>query len=151
VRLLIHESSFESNLLRGLLLALARLAFFSALGLTAGMLFSFPVAVFTAFAFLLITGLSGLLGAAPPVAAGESAPGWLAAVLNVALRSLIQLERWITPPLARFEPLSFLPTGAFIPWSLVGQAWGILVLAYGGVLALLGIWLFSRREMGLAA
>lgn len=150
-RLLIRESSFESNFLRALLLVLARLAFFTALGLTAGALFSFPVAVFTAFAFLFITGLSGWVGTETLMAEGKMSPAWLADLLNVTTRGIIQVAHWITPPLARFEPLSFLPTGAFIPWVLVSEAWGILALVYGGALAVLGIWLFSRREMGLAA
>jgi len=150
-RLLIRESSFESNFIRALLLALAQLAFFTALGLTAGALFSFPVAVFTAFAFLFITGLSGWVGADALMAEGDLSPAWLVNLLNVATRGIIHAAHWITPPLARFEPLNFLPIGAFIPWALVGEAWGILALVYGGTLAALGIWMFSRREMGLAA
>jgi len=151
VRLLIRESSFESNFLRALLLALAQLAFFSALGLTAGALFSFPVAVFASFAFLFITGLSGWIGPEALMAGVEMSPAWLADLLNAATSGITQTAHWITPPLARFDPLNFLPTGAFIPWLLVGKAWGILALVYGGALAGLGIWLFSRREMGLAA
>jgi len=151
VQLLVRESSFESNFIRALLLVLARLAFFTALGLTTGALFSFPVAVFTAFAFLFITGLSGWVGTEALMAEGELSPAWLADLLNVVTRSIIQLAHWITPPLARFDPLSFLPMGAFIPWILVGEAWGILALVYGGALAVLGIWMFSRREMGLTA
>lgn len=150
-QLLIRESGFEGNLLRALLLALAQLAFFTALGLTAGALFSFPVAVFTALAYLFIIGLSGLIGNEPAIIADDLSPAWLAGALNAATAGIFQMANWITPPLAKFEPLNFLPTGAFIPWSLVGAAWTILGLAYGGVLAALGAWLFSRREMGLAS
>ena len=150
-QLLIQESGFESNFIRALLLVLARLAFFTALGLTAGALFSFPVAVFTAFAFLFITGLSGWIGAGALMAEVDLAPAWLAGLLNAATCGIIQVAHWITPPLARFDPLSFLPSGAFIPWALVGTAWGVLTIGYGGALAVAGIWMFSRREMGLAA
>lgn len=150
-QLLIREGGFEGNFIRAFLLVLARLAFFTALGLTAGALFSFPVAVFTAFAFLLITGLSGWIGAEALMAEVDLAPAWLAGLLNAATGGIIQLAHLVTPPLARFEPLSFLPAGAFIPWTLVGTAWGVLALGYGGALAVLGIWMFSRREMGLAA
>ncbi|MBU0713863.1 MAG: hypothetical protein KJ964_00730 [Verrucomicrobia bacterium] len=148
-QLLIRESGFESNFTRALLLVLARLAFFTALGLTVGALFSFPVAVFTAFAFLFITGLSGWIGAEALMAEVDLAPAWLASLLNAATYGIIQLTHFVTPPLARFEPLNFLPTGAFIPLTLVGTAWGILALGYGGALAVLGIWIFSRREMGM--
>ena len=150
-QLLIRESGFESNFIRALLLVLARLAFFTALGLTVGALFSFPVAVFTAFAFLFITGLSGWIGAEALMAEVDLAPAWLAGLLNASTYGIIQLAHFVTPPLARFEPLNFLPSGAFIPWTLVGTAWGVLAIGYGGALAVAGIWIFSRREMGLAA
>lgn len=150
-QLLIRESGFEGNFMRALLLVLARLAFFTALGLTVGALFSFPVAVFTAFAFLFITGLSGWIGAETLAAEVDLAPAWLAGLMNAATNGIIQLAHFITPPLARFEPLSFLPSGTFIPWALVGTAWCVLAFGYGGALAVLGIWMFSRREMGLAA
>jgi hypothetical protein len=149
-QLLIRESGFESNFIRALLLVLARLAFFTALGLTAGALFSFPVAVFTAFAFLFITGLSGWIGAGELMDEIDLSPAWLANLLNAATNSVIQFSNFVTPPLTRFEPLNFLPTGTFIPWALVGAAWGVLAIGYGGALAVFGIWIFSRREMGLA-
>jgi hypothetical protein len=150
-QLLIRESGFESNFIRALLMVLARLAFFTALGLAAGALFSFPVAVFTAFAFLFITGLSGWIGADTLTAEVDLTPAWLAGLLNAAIHGIIQLANLITPPLARFEPLNFLPVGAFISWALVGAAWGVLAIGYGGALAAASIWMFSRREMGLAA
>ena len=151
MQLLIRESGFESNFIRALLLVLARLAFFTALGLTVGALFSFPVAVFTAFAFLFITGLSGWIGAGALMTEVDLTPAWLASLLNAATYGIIKLAHFVTPPLARFEPLNFLPAGTFIPWTLVGAAWGVLAICYGGALAVLGIWIFSRREMGLAA
>src|SRR5450830_72321 len=131
-QLLIRESGFESNFIRALLLVLARLAFFTALGLTVGALVSFPVAVFTAFAFLFITGLSGWIGAEALLDEVDLSPAWLASLLNAATYGVIQLAHFVTPPLARFEPLSFLPAGAFIPWTLVGTAWGVLAFVYGG-------------------
>ncbi len=150
-QLLIRASGFESNFIRALLLILARLTFFTALGLTIGALFSFPVAVFTAFALLFITGLSGWIGTETLMAEWDLAPDWLAGLLNSITNGIVQLAHFITPPLAKFEPLNFLPTGAFIPWTLVGMAWAVMALGYGGTLAVLGIWIFSRREMGLAA
>ncbi len=148
-QLSIRESGFESNFGRALLLVLARLAFFTALGLTAGALFSFPVAVFTAFAFLFITGLNAWIGAEALTAEIDLTPSWLAGLVNSATNAIMHLANLITPPLARFEPLAFLPAGAFISWTLVGAAWGVLALGYGGAFAIAGIWLFSRRELGL--
>lgn len=150
-QLLVRSSSFESNFIRALLLAMARLTFFTALGLTIGALFSLPVAVFTTFAFLFITSLSGWISATALMAEWDLAPAWLANLLNTTANGIIRLAHFITPPLTQFDPLSFLPTGAFIPWALVGTAWATLALGYGGALAVLGAWIFSRREMGLTA
>ncbi len=151
VRLRAREGGVEGNFLRALLLVLARLALFSALGLTAGALFSFPVAVCVAMAYLLLAPLSAWARVEPLILEPGRMPGWLAAPLNAAGQAVIGAAHWIAPPLARFEPLAFLPEGEYISWALVGEAWAVLALAYGGLLAALGVWLFSRRELGLAA
>jgi len=149
-RLWVREGSLEGNMARALLLTLARLTFFTALGLTAGALFSFPVAVFTAFAFLGFTGLSGWVETDWPALDPNAVPAWLAAAFQQAGVLFHRLTGWITPPLAPYDPLDFLPSGGAIPWRLVGRAWGLLAGLYGGALALAGAWLFSRRELGLS-
>ena len=55
----------------------------------------------------------------------------------------------ILPPLDRLNPMDYLPAGRLIAWSLVGQAWILLAVAYVAALALLGAGWLSRRELGL--
>ncbi len=151
VRLLRRECGFLSNFARALLLALARLAFFTALGVTIGSAVSFPVAVFTAFAFLLIAALSSWINAETFLIM-ENTPGggWTKSLGHISTRCVAHLTRWIMPPLTHFDPLDFLPFGLAISWRLVWQAWVILVLIYGGIMGLLGAWLLRRREIGAA-
>ncbi len=150
VRLRVREGGWAGNVARALLLVLARLGLCSALGLTAGCLFSFPVAVFAAGAYLLMIPLSAWTGPRPLVVETGGLPVWLAGPLAGVGSAVATAVYWLTPPMARFDPLSYLSTGTTIPWALVGEAWAVLVLGYGGVLACLGIWLFRRRELGLA-
>lgn len=155
MRLLVPRSSFEANFLRALIMAFARLCFFSSLGLIAGTLFSFPVAVFVSMG-LLILALSGnfvrqiaergiLTGHA-----NENLSPFLS-ILNEAARGAFQFFAAIIPPLARFDPLAFLPNSLFIPWNLAGQSVAVLCGLYSLILILLGAFCLTRRETGLPA
>jgi len=153
VKLLLREGGFEMNYARALLVTLARLAFFSALGLTAGALFSFPVAVFTSFAFLLISGVSRFVERVAEYGASEifgtQTPEQAATVWQSTVQCLFIVLNHIIPPLSQFQPLNLLPDGELISWGFVGNAFMVLVGVYSGLLALTGACLFSRRELGL--
>lgn len=152
IKLLIREGGFESNYFRGLLLVMIRLAFFSALGLTVGVMFSFPVAVFSSAAFLLIayhdmfikdvlaTGLCGWY-AVPGT-------GLQADILRVLIKGAFVFMNVLVPPLTEYNPLNFLPEGTFISWKLVIQALLVVGMAYCSGLCVIGSWLLSRREIG---
>jgi hypothetical protein len=155
VKLRVNVSRFEANYLRALLIILARLAFFSALGLTAGAVFSFPVAVFVSLALLLMSVVNhwmlGGLTVGLGIGAVEAAVGTVAAIVNRVIQFVLLALNAILPPLYRYNPLEFLPDGILISWGLIGKAWLLLVGVYSGMLALVGAWWFSRRELGLPA
>ena len=67
------------------------------------------------------------------------------------MNSIFRALGAIMPNLDRWNPLDFLPDARLIPWGLVSQAWLVLVGIYAVILALLGAWWFSRRELGLPA
>ncbi|MDD5483460.1 MAG: hypothetical protein PHP98_07400 [Kiritimatiellae bacterium] len=153
--LLLPESTFESNLLRGLIMGFARLVFFTSLGMIAGALFTFPVAVFTSMG-LLITALAG--GLARQIAekglwlnASHEQLSPAAAMLNEAARGLFRLLSAVFPPLDRFNPLAFLADSLFIPWSLAGEAFAVIGILYPLVLMLIGAACLRRREIGIAS
>ncbi len=155
VKLRMHASRFEANYLRALLMVLARLAFFSALGLSCGAVFSFPVAVFVSLALLLLSSASRWVQAFLAGGAGldldGAQSGAILALGERLLRMGFQALNMLMPPLQRFDPLDFITGGAWISWGLTGRAWLILAGAYSGLLALAGAWWLSRRELGLPA
>lgn len=152
VEILVREGGFELNLVRALLVVLARLSFFSALGLTAGAFFSFPVAAFTSFALLLMTGFSRFIESAASdvlnAMQGVRVPETVS-VRSLMFSNIFLMLDVIVPPLWRFDPLEILSSGGMISCDYVANAFVVLVGLHAGILALLGAWLFNRRELGL--
>ncbi len=152
VRVLFREGGFEMNYLRALLVVMARLSFFSSLGLAAGAIFSFPVAVFVAFGFLFATAFNRFIEAV--AAAGLSSMPELrgsevVVFLDPLLRRIFLLANWIMPPLWQFDPFELLASGSMVSWRFAGSAILIFVGVYTAAPALLSAWLFRRRELGL--
>lgn len=152
VKLRINDSRFEINYLRALLMVLARLAFFSALGLTCGVMFSFPVAVFASLALLLISAVNRWMQQVVAVRLinyPDEGSGLIVIFFDWIIQAMFLTLNAIMPPLHQLNPLDWLPGGMLISWGLVGKAWLVLGGIYAGILALAGAWLFRRRELGL--
>jgi hypothetical protein len=49
-----------------------------------------------------------------------------------------------------FSPIDSLSTGRSVTWSELGTAFGQIVVLLGGILALIGIVAFNRRELATA-
>jgi hypothetical protein len=49
-----------------------------------------------------------------------------------------------------FSPIDALSTGRSVSWEMVGLAFAQIVLLLGGIVALFGIVLFTRRELAAA-
>lgn len=153
IRLMVHAGAFGPNLVRALLAVFLRLAFLAALGVTAGCMFSLPVAAFGSLTALLVMMSGGLLQSAGDIRLlteghhGEptGVPRGLADALGHAYRALYALVR----PFEQERPLALLSEGLVVGWRAIGEAAAIQVLLYGGILALIGILAFRRRELGL--
>ena len=152
VQVLAYAGGFVMNYVRALLIWFARLAFLAALGVTAGSLFSLPVAVFLSLYALV------LLGAAPFV--HELATRNVAAVTNLELAQRTPLARQalglmykalsvIVRPLNMPDVLLDAATGRLVSWSLAARVWLAQVVLYTGLLAALGMSVLTRRELGL--
>jgi ABC-type transport system involved in multi-copper enzyme maturation permease subunit len=149
--LLIPSGSWAMNLGRGLLMILCRLAFLSALGLTAGCLLSTPVAVFVAFFIMVLLTLSGYVESVAtsgvfyiPHEGAALTKTWLDKIILTQFKGLNSL----TQPLLRLDPVPLLEEGRRISWLLTAHAVAWLAGLYTAVTAVIGIFLFNRREMG---
>jgi hypothetical protein len=146
--LLCYAGGFAANYLRALLVMFCQLAFWTAAGVTAGCLFSLPVAAFATGWFALLSGLGGYLrriSTEYAFAGGSAEHGWMNRVFGPLYYILYQLVR----PLESAPVLSLLTHGERIAWSVPGMELLVRVLIYCGLLALIGQYALHRRELGM--
>jgi len=149
VELLTRETSFEVNLVRTLVVIFAYLASLSALGLTAGALFSFPVATFasvcTALAVLVALNLSPSFGDqldhhGLPVERGLHQ--------RIGERTLLFFNA-ATTPIVDLRPLGLLSDGVVVSKRHLLKALSILAIGLPAILAVSAAGAMSRRELAL--
>jgi hypothetical protein len=146
----VYQGNFTGNLARALLIRFFHIAFLAALGVTAGSLFSMPVASFLAlFTMVLLYSINYVesLASRPMIAEvmGSSVPSITDMVSGAIFRTL----NFILSPLKVQNPLELLGIGELVSWSAVGSVFIIKIVVYSGVLGIVGNWLFNRRELGL--
>lgn len=143
--------SFESNYLRALLLIWVHLAFLAALGLSAGSVFSMPVASFASlYAMVLLATNDYVANLARtdsllPWRPGGSGGGPVETLLRDFYRTLAAL----IGPLQTGDPLGHVVAGEWLSWGLVFTSFAIKTILYGGALALGAAWVLNRREVAL--
>ena len=154
IEVLYRESGFGLNYARGLAIILCWMALLAALGLAAASSLSFPVAAFASLALLGITFSTGTLASAVSDGSilgynsetgtqGKTPVDVVAIPTFKAVLNIINLAK-------DFSPIDSLSSGRSITWGEVGAAFGQVVLLLGGLLAVMGIWSFSRRELATA-
>jgi hypothetical protein len=154
IEVLYPEGGFAMNFVRGLAIIFCWMALLAALGLMAASFLSFPVAAFFSLAVMLVVLSSGMLAetvTSGSVAAGNPEQGIAGhspadVILIPAFKGLLAVIR-----LAKnFSPIDSLSSGLAITWGDLGAAFGQIVLLLGGIMAIIGIVLFSRRELATA-
>lgn len=154
-----REGGFAGNLVRSLLILSFWLALLTTIGLAAGSGLSFPVAAFVALTALIVGLSSGTLadiveqGAILPAEHSHEngeAPPKKSIIDTVGVPVFKALLAVITV-VKNFSPIEALSSGRNIPWLEVLRALLLIVGAAGGLLALVGIGIFHKRELALAA
>ena len=145
--LLCRVSGFFDNFLRTMLMAIFQLAFLTALGCTVGAVFSTPVAVFLALAYLVI----GLLVPAAVDAPLKNEDG------SYKYKSTI--ERWdhylaqtvqmLVVTVDDLDCTSDLAAGRLVERRTIVDTFFKVLLLRTGLMALVGIYILHRRELGL--
>jgi len=146
VELLAPAGHYAGALLKVLLLMLGVMGVLAALGLTAGALFSSPVALFTSVGLLMAFAVANsrtaldIEAVAPP-------HGTVAARLHRAGGHLLRGVRAISTPALRQAPLQALADGRSPVWPDVGRALVMLLGFYPFILGGLGGWMLGRRQL----
>jgi ABC-type Na+ efflux pump permease subunit len=153
LELLIPGGGFTANLLRGLAVVLARLAFLAALGVTAGSLLSLPVAVFMAVFVLVLLASAGYVETVAMTGVFYLPHDGELPVQGVMDRLILRgfrVMNAVTHPLLKLDPVPLLSDGRRVTWTMLATAAGLLGGAYVAVAGCFGIWRFTRREVGLS-
>ena len=154
IEVLYREGGFGLNFARGLGIIFCWMALLATLGLAAASFLSFPVAAFVSVAALLVVFSAGTLASA--VADGtvmgvdeESGVKGYSAIDGMVIPVFKGILVVIN--MAKdYSPVEALSAGRSITWLELGQAFVQIVLVLGGILAVFGIWAFSRRELATA-
>jgi len=154
LEVLYPEGGFTLNFVRGLGIIFCWMALLAALGLAAASLLSFPVAAFFALAMLLVVFSSGTLAdsvESGTVAGGNAETGQMGhSIMDVVLIPSFKGILTVISLAKNFSPIDSLSTGRSITWAELGMAFTQIVVVLGGIFAVIGIWLFSRRELATA-
>jgi hypothetical protein len=154
MEVLYPEGGFALNFVRGLGIIFCWMALLAALGLTAASFLTFPVAAFFSLAVLTIGLSSGTLAEAVEsgtVMGGNGETGVMGhSVADMVLIPTFKSFLAVIHLVKGFSPIDSLSNGRAIPWSELGMAFVQIVLLLGGIIGLIGIGLFSRRELATA-
>jgi hypothetical protein len=145
--LLIAVSSFLGNYCRAILLALLQIAFLVALGCTVSAAFSTPVAAFVAVAYLVI-GLSVSAAIDAPLRGVDGTFQYK----NVFERSAHYLAIGVgnvVVSVSDLDATSDLARGRLVEKSRIIHSFISLLVLKTGIMSAIGIWILSKRELGL--
>jgi ABC-type transport system involved in multi-copper enzyme maturation permease subunit len=154
MELLYPESTFGVNFMRGLMIVFCWLALLASIGLAAASFLSFPVAAFVSLAMLFIGMSSSTVatvveqGTITGYDAGKGGYGHTA--VDFVVVPLFQGALKIINLVQNFSPIDSLSSGRSIRWGQLGLAVVQIVVVLGGFFCVVGILLFTRRELATA-
>ncbi len=151
VEVLYYESGFGVNFCRGLVIVFLWLALLAALGLAAASYMSFPVAAFFSLAMLVVALSSGVMenvvrdGTVTGVnhETGKAVGSAVDLIIVPMFRVMLKLINLIK----EFSPIDSLSSGRSVSWWTLLKAVGQIGVLVTGLMGLMGIGLFYRREL----
>jgi hypothetical protein len=154
MEVLYRQGGFGLNFARGLGIIFCWMALLATLGLASATLLSFPVAAFLSLGVLTLALSSGTIsnavseGTLMGYNAEGNRPGH--SVLDVVAIPVLRAVLEVINLAKNFSPIDSLSTGRSVTWGELGQAVGQIVMLLGGSIGLIGIIIFSRRELATA-
>ncbi len=154
IEVLYREGGFALNFARGLLIMLFWLALLAALGLASASFLSFPVAAFFSLTMLVIALSSGTLASIVSEGTvmgsnhetGVPISGFFDRALLPVFKGILALLGLVQG----FSPVESLSSGRSIGWGVLVRAFAQIVLLLGGIIAVCGMFIFTRRELATA-
>ncbi|MGD0259674.1 MAG: ABC transporter permease subunit [Verrucomicrobiota bacterium] len=154
LEVLYRQGGFGLNFVRGLGIIFCWMALLATLGLASASLLSFPVAAFLSLGVLTLALSSGTISNAVEEGTlmgfnsatsrmGHSPADLIAIPVFRAVLAVINLAK-------DFSPIDSLSTGRSVTWGELGRAFGQIVVLLAGGIGLIGILIFSRRELATA-
>ncbi len=151
MEVLYPSGGFTLNFVRGLGIVFCWMALLAAIGLAAASFLSFPVATFFSLGVLAMVFSSGTMASAVSLGTtGLGTPGTGPSLADEVLLPLFRGMLTIIGLVKDFSPIDSLSSGLLISWGELGAAFGQIVLLLGGIISLVGIGLFARRELATA-
>jgi hypothetical protein len=153
MEVLYRDGGFGLNFARGLGIIFCWMALLAAVGLASASFLSFPVAAFLALSILLVALSSGTMAnvvSEGSIDSSAQTDKTTVAVLDTVIVPVFRVALKVVNLARDFSPIDSLSTGRSITWMDLGKAFGQIVLLLGGVFAVFGIFVFSRRELATA-
>lgn len=144
--LLVRVTGFVANYGRSLLLAVFQIGFLAALGCMVGAAFSTPVAAFVAISYLII-GMVVRAAVSAPLQDDFGRYQYKGHLDKIAHR-FAQVVQAAVVSVDEMDATSDLARGRLIEWRRIGGDLVRLILLRGGLIAALGMWVLTRRELG---
>ncbi len=138
LEVLYKADSFTANFLRATLLILCRLVFLACLGVLAASFLSFPVAILFCLAVFFTGMVSGFI---------IESFGYMSQNTSQIYAYTVQKLIQLLPQFDKYNPTKFLVPARLMTWGFLGQVALVLVLIKATLLLLLGLLIFSYREL----
>lgn len=144
--IMVRVTGFAANYARSLLLAVFQIGFLAALGCMVGAAFSTPVAAFVAISYLII-GMAVRAAVDAPLRDDFGNFQYKSKVEMVAHR-FAQAVSAAVVSVDEMNTTSDLARGRLIEWRQIGNDLLWLIVVRAGLIAALGMWVLTRRELG---
>lgn len=140
---------FEANYMRALLVDWSKLVFIAALGIAAGSILSFPVAVLLAFTVFISCALSSYLGIALENYYVDENSDFITKMFQYTIRGIAGTVRVTFAPFARSGGTDELVNGQVIPWFSVLKTFGLVGVLWSMIAFGIGFLGFRRKEIAV--
>lgn len=145
--MLVRVTGFSANYVRAILLAVFQIGFLAALGCMVGAAFSTPVAAFVAISYLVI-GMTVRAAANAPLR-DEFGKIVYKNTTEKVIHHFVQTVGFAVVSVDDLDATSDLARGRLIEWSRIGSNLTWLIIIRGGLIAAVGMFVLTRRELGV--